>query len=241
MRIEKAAKLLKVSLIALGIIFCYDLSLAHKFQGTLDFSLAYPEGELNDYIDRPALGLGLTFGLKLGKSPLLLGVDLGVMNYGSDGRDEFLYGIPELEFRVIHDYNVFQGLVFLRFQPFNHGTVSPYIDALAGMNYFWTDTSIKDDDGWDDDVTIEVNYDDIAFTYGIGGGIMFNLAGQKKEKNKIRRHELFLDLRFRYIFGGKLEYLTKGSILIEGQNLTYLVSESRSDFFTFQIGLGINF
>ena len=70
---------------------------------------------------------------------------------------------------------------------------------------------------------------------------MFSLAGPKKKKNKVRKDELFLDLRFRYIFGGKLEYLTEGSILIDGENLTYLVSESRSDFFTFQIGLGFNF
>lgn len=45
----------------------------------------------------------------------------------------------------------------------------------------------------------------------------------------------------RYIFGGKAEYLTKGSILVENQEVTYLVYESRSDLLTLQIGFGLNF
>jgi hypothetical protein len=53
--------------------------------------------------------------------------------------------------------------------------------------------------------------------------------------------ETFIDLRVRYIFGGRAEYLTEGSILVDDQEVTYLVYESRTDLLTFQIGFGMNF
>ncbi len=238
MNIKKITGVLRVTVIVFGLIFCCDTAFAQRFQGTLNFSVAYPQGDLELEMARNPLGVGLTFGMKLGKSPLILGVDLGVLNYGRDTYDEFLYGNPEFDFEVIHSYNIFQGLAFLRLQLANRGPLRPYLDGLVGINYFWTDTSIGDDNH-DEEVTIKVNYDDAAFTYGIGAGIMYKLGKQKR--NPVNRDEFFVDLRFRYIFGGKLEYLTKGSIVVDEEEVTYLVSESRSDLFTFQIGFGMSF
>jgi hypothetical protein len=238
MNMKKIPGLLRVTVIIVGLIFCSDAAFAQRYQGTLDFSVAYPQGELELEMARKPLGVGLTFGMKLGKSPLILGVDLGVLNYGRDTYEEFLYGNPGFDFEVIHKYNIFQGLAFLRLQLANRGPLRPYLDGLVGINYFWTDTSIGDDD-LDEEITVKVNYDDAAFTYGIGAGIMYRLG--KQEKNPVKREEFFVDLRFRCIFGGKLEYLTKGSILVDEEEVTYLVSESRSDLYTFQIGFGMSF
>jgi hypothetical protein len=238
MNIKKISGLLRVTVIIVGLMFCCDAVFAQRYQGTLDFSVAYPQGDLELEIARKPLGMGLTFGVNLGKSPLILGVDLGILNYGRDTSDEFLYGDPEFDFEVIHSYNIFQGLAFLRFQLVNQGPLRPYLDGLVGINYFWTDTSIADDD-LDEEVTIKVNHDDAAFTYGIGAGVMYKLGKQKR--NRVKREEFFVDLRFRYIFGGKLEYLTKGSILVDEEEVTYFVSESRSDLYTFQIGFGMTF
>ena len=63
----------------------------------------------------------------------------------------------------------------------------------------------------------------------------------KLGRKRTRGMEFFIDLRARYIFGGKAEYLTEGSILVEDQEVTYLVYESRTDLLTFQIGFGMNF
>lgn len=238
MNMKKIPKLIRVTVIIVGLLFCCDAAFAQRYQGTLDFSMAYPQGDMELEIGRKPLGVGLTFGVKLGKSPLILGVDLGVLNYGRDTYDEFLYGNPEFDFEVIHSYNIFQGLAFLRLQLANRGPLRPYLDGLVGINYFWTKTSIGDD-YHDEEITIKVNYEDAAFTYGIGGGVMYRLGKQKK--NPVKREEFFIDLRFRYIFGGRLEYLTKGSILVDEEQVTYLVSESRSDLYTFQIGFGMTF
>ena len=241
MNVKKMSKQFIAVVSAFIFIFCCDTAFARGFQGTLDFSLGYPQGEFKENINKTALGLGLTFGVNLAESPLLLGIDLGILNYGRDKRVEFLYGVPEFQFTVVHSYNIFQGLVFLRFQPVKHGNFRPYLDALAGVNYFWTDTSLEDDDGDDEEITLAVNHDDVTFAYGLGGGVMVNFARKRPRAGKSRGTDFFLDLRVRYIFGGKLEYLRKGSIVIEDQQVTYLVYESHSDLLTFQIGFGLNF
>jgi hypothetical protein len=231
---KKITKPLIVTLIALGFIFSSHIGYARHFHGSMAFSMGFPQGEFKDNIDRIALGLDLTFGVDLGKSPFMVGIDLGILNYGTDKRYEYLYDLPELWFQVEHDYNMLQALVFLRFHPAKNGRVRPYIDALAGFNYLWSDTSL-DDDG-DDEIRLAVNYDDFAFSYGLGGGLLIKLG-----RKKARGIESFIDLRVRYIFGGKAEYLTKGSILVENEELTYIVYESRTDLLTLQIGFGLNF
>jgi hypothetical protein len=238
---KKMSKLGMAVIIGFIFICCNNLVIARGFQGTLDFSLGYPQEEFKENIDKTALGLGLTFGIELADSPLMVGVDLGILNYGNDERMEYLYDIPEFRFKVVHSYNIFQGLVFLRFQPVKKGSFRPYIDALAGVNYFWTETSLEDDD-WDgEEITLDVNHDDVAFTYGLGGGVMIKFAEIRSGEGKTHVTELFVDLRVRYIFGGRLQYLRKGSVIIEDQQVTYLVYESRSNLFTLQIGLGMNF
>jgi hypothetical protein len=236
MYIKKMTKPLIVTLIALGFIFTGHTGFARFFHGSMTFSMGFPQGEFKDNVDRIALGVDLTFGVKLGKSPFMLGIDLGVLNYGSDRRYEYLYGVPEFQFRVKHDYNLFQGLVFLRFQPVKNARVRPYIDALAGFNYLWADTSLDNNRDEEEEITLAVNYDDSAFSYGLGGGVLVKLG-----RKRTRGVEFFIDLRARYIFGGKAEYLTEGSILVEDQEVTYLVYESRTDLLTFQIGFGLNF
>jgi hypothetical protein len=236
MYIKKMTKPLIVTLIALGFIFTGHTGFARFFHGSMVFSMGLPQGEFKDNVDHIALGVDLTFGVKPGKSPFMLGVDLGILIYGSDKRYEYLYGVPEFQFQVEHDYNLLQGLVFLRFQPVKNGRVRPYIDALAGFNYLWADTSLDNDWDEEEEITLAVNYDDFAFSYGLGGGVLVKLG-----RKRTRGMEFFIDLRARYIFGGKTEYLTEGSILVDDQEVTYLVYESRTDLLTFQIGFGLNF
>ncbi|MCP5052534.1 MAG: outer membrane beta-barrel protein [bacterium] len=230
------------TIIVLTLFVCSQFSFAGHFQGSVDFSLGFPQGELDANIDNTVLGVGVTFGVNLGKSPFMLGVDLGVLNYGNDKHLDYLYGDPDFAFRVKHSYNILQGLAFLRIQPFKHGTVSPYIDGLLGVNYLWTETSIGDDHGYDEEeVVIETNYEDTALAYGIGGGLMIRLGKTNKKRTAHRKKNVFIDLRFRYLFGGNAEYLTRGSILADEEGVVYLVSESRSDLFTFQVGVGFGF
>jgi hypothetical protein len=227
---------LKVTALALTLILFSQFSFAGNFEGSMSLSLGSPRGEMSDYIDNTAFGVSGTLGINLGKSPFLVGVDLGYLNYGNDRRYDYLHNYPHIGFTLKHSYNILQSLAFLRFQPIKKGTVSPYIDGLLGVSYFWTATSLENDFE-DESVHIETNQEDAALAYGVGGGLKIKL-GSRKKKHLASGEKYFIDLRFRYLFGGKVEYLTKGSILSDEFGTTYFLSESRSDLFSVQIGFG---
>lgn len=215
---------------------------AQRFQGSLTFNLGSPQGEFNDNLDETGLGVALNYGVVLGKSPFVIGVDLGFMNYGEDSRYESIYNIPDLGVRVENRYNIFQGLAFLRLQPVKNGPIQPYAEVMAGMNYLWTETVLVDEDDWYDDETISsTNFDDAAFCWGVGGGVLIKLGGERPPGPNKRGTEFFLDLKARYLFGGKAEYLQEGSIVIDGNDVTYYYNESKTDLLNFQAGIAIKF
>jgi len=233
-------QLMVVGIAVFMLLGVYRPLAAGNFQGSLYFDMGFPNGEFKDNLDKTGLGMGLNFGIKLGDTPFVLGLDLSIMNYGSDKRYETLTEIPEFTVKVVNSYNIFQGLVFLRFQPLDRAPVSPYCEVLAGMNYLWAETSIEDD-GWGPEILSTVNFDDYAFSYGIGGGMMIHFGGTRKKPDKRSRTKFFLDLRARYIFGGNAQYLQEGSIVINGDDVTFYYSESKTDLLNLQIGLGIKF
>ena len=200
-------------------------SYAGNIEGSMNFALGSPRGEMSDYIDSTAFGVSGTIGINLGKSPFLVGLDLGVLNYGTDRQFDYLQHYSHIGFSLKHSYNIFHGLSFLRFQPFKRGSVSPYVDGLLGVSYFWTSTSLEDDYN-EEDIHLETNYDDAAMTYGFGGGVKIKIGSSKKRKHLSSGEKYFIDLSFRYLFGGKVEYLTEGSIVSDESGLTYFVSES---------------
>jgi len=213
---------------------------AQMYQGSLTFNMGFPQGEFNDNLDKNGYGLTLNIATRMGHSPILLGLELGFLNYGRDKRYESLYNIPDITVKVVNRYNILQGHAFIRVQPLARGPIRPYLDFLAGINYLWTETSIEDDD-WDEDDISSVNFDDVSFSYGVGGGIMIKFAGGRGGRYGRHTPEFFLDIRARYILGGNAQYLQEGSIEIDGQNVTYYYNESKTDLVTFNIGIGISF
>lgn len=227
-----------VFLLVFSLIVCINPLSAKRFQSSLSFNVGMPLGEFDENIDKTALGFDLNFGMRMGKSPFILGIDLGYLNYGKDSRYESLYLIPDMVVNVVNSYDILQGHMFLRFQPIDHGPVRPYVDFLAGVNYLRAETSIEDDD-WDEDDISSVNYEDTAFSYGLGGGMMVRFGGRDARKKSAV--EFLLDLRVRYILGGRAEYLKEGSIVVEDQEVTYYVYESKTDLLSFQIGVAMTF
>jgi hypothetical protein len=239
MNVKKRLLVLCVTVFLL--IGCYTPASARNSQKVLYFDMGFPQGEFKDNLDENSIGVGLYYGLKIGKSPIVLGVDLGIMNYGQDERFESFYDIPDMTVRVVNRYNILQGHVFLRLQPFDNAVFSPYFDVLAGLNYLRAETSVEGDDWDEDDVISTVNFADITFSYGFGGGVMIRLDGNKPGPARRRISGFFLDIRVRYIFGGNAQYLQEGSIVADGQDVIYYYSESKTDLLTFQIGFGAKF
>jgi len=226
---------------------------AKNFQGTLTFNMGFPQEEFQENVDRVALGIQLGGNYRLGHSPFLIGAEIGVMTYGRDKRVEYVSNFPDINSNlgidVVHDYNMVQGGVYLRFQPQHRGIVKPYLDILAGLNYIYTSTSIPTDYYYDDyygwgshssyhDEYSKTNYDDTSFYYGIGAGFQVPLYRTYPGR---RSPGLLLDVRARYTRGGEATYLTKGSIIVDNTKVTYIISKSHTDLIVLQAGVTFSF
>ncbi len=204
------------------------------------FLLGFPRGEFREHVPNVGFGIEFTGGVHLGRSPLLLGAELGFLTYGRDSRREyFSLTIQEVTVRVITTNNILLGNLFLRLQP-PSGSVRPYLDALIGFKYFFTETRIRSiyyDD--DEPIARDTNLGDIASAHGYGVGIAIDLwSGEVDfDEGPSGWMGLQLDLGVRYMLGSEAEYLKKGSINYVDGRVVYEVERSMTDFLRPHVGV----
>ena len=129
----------------------------------------------------------------------------------------------------------------LRLQP-PSGAFRPYADALVGVNYLFTESRIEDVDFDDDrDIASSTNFDDAAFSYGLGGGVMAQVY-RGHASGTGRSYAVFVDARLRYLFGGEADYLREGAIEADRNgNPIYHVTRSSTDLLLPQLGVTFRF
>jgi opacity protein-like surface antigen len=208
---------------------------AQEFQAGLDFITVVPRGEFKENVGNNGYGAGGNFLVRLGSSPLLVGGDLGVVVYGSESREEVLSPtIPNVRVRVRTSNNILLTHFLLRLQP-TRGRVRPYADGLIGLKRLFTQTSIGDSFGDDDDNLLSsTDLSDTTLSYGFGGGLQVQLNSRDKPA-------VLLDGKVRYLRGGRAEYLRKGSIRQVSGGVVYDVLSSRTDVVAVQIGVTFRF
>jgi hypothetical protein len=199
------------------------------------FSLGFPQGEFKDNINR--LGFGITAQAMLFNPqeglPFGFGIDLGYLNYGSESRREpFSSTIPDVVVDVDRTNNLVNFHLLFQIAP-PSGNVRPYAELLFGGDYLFTETSIKS--SGDEDVASSTNFDDFAWNYGFGGGVLINVY--TPDQNEGSFEALYLDLKVRYLFGTEAEYLKEGSVTINNGKAFYDVIKSKTDLLTAQIGV----
>ncbi len=217
--------------------FCWaalaQASAAQDFQAGLDFLTVIPRGEFKDNIKNNGYGVGGQFLVRVGPSPILMGVDLGGVVYGSETRRErLLPNVPEVRVDVTTSNNIFLTHLLVRAEP-RHGAVRPYLDGLIGFKYLFTKTTINLDS--EDNNPSETNLSDLTLSYGFGGGVQVRLNPHPK------RLEVLLDGKVRYLRGSRAEYLREGSIRREGGEVFFDVLRSRTDVVTAQVGITFRF
>jgi len=215
-------------------------------EASLSFLLGFPQGEFDEHVSSIGFGLELAGGIQLGRSPLFLGAELGVLTYGRDSRREsFSLTIQEVTVRVITTNNILHGNLFLRLQP-PSGAIRPYLDALIGFNYLFTETKIRSifyDD--DEPIARDTNLGDITGARGFGVGLAIDLWSGDVDLDDGPSGWLGmqLDLGVRYILGNEAEYLKKGSISydeVDG-SVIYEIERSTTDLLRPHIGVRILF
>lgn len=222
---------------------------AQELQFGLDFQLGVPQNEFELQLgNRLGYGVGAMFGVRLPNTPVMLGVDLGFMNFGTETRDEPLSTtIPDIRVEVENSYNLFHGDLLLRLiSPGN--TVRPYLDGLVGFNHFFTETVLRQRGGFGEqpDILRDTNFRDTSLSYGFGAGFQFKVysdrGGRSVDSDGFSGpYSVYIHLNSRYMFGREAEYLKEGSIIRENGNVTYDVVQSKTDLLYFKLGITVGF
>jgi hypothetical protein len=237
-KIKSLASLSLIILLSLGAASAFSQD---RFQAGGHFVLGFPQDEFKQNVENTGLGGNFYFAYRFPRSFLSAGISFGFLIYGSERREEPLsLTIPDLIVDVRTTNSILLCHLFLRLQP-PQGRIRPYLDGLVGLNYLTTDTSIKERGDWDDGRISSNNFNDLALSYGMGGGVMVSLVEFRRVGNGRRVVSLDLDCGVRYLKGGEAEYLKKGSIHREDGSVTYDVYRSRTDLLKANIGVTFSF
>lgn len=224
----------------------YGTTFSQEIQAALDLGVGIPQGDFRQQSDHVGGGINLMGGYRFANSPVMLGMEFGFMNFGTDTREEPISTtIPDLRVEVENSYNLVHGDLFLRLIA-PPSTIRPYVDGLFGFNYFFTQTVIRDrDDFFDEEKLSDTNFEDTALSYGFGAGVQIRLWQRKGEitrtLNDVEPSSVYLNLRGRYMYGREAEYLQKGSIRTDNGEVIYDVSQSTTNLLHIKIGVGVNF
>jgi len=215
----------------------------YPFQANLNLVLGSPQNEFKQNVDNSGYGVEGHFAYNLPRTPMLVGVSLSYLIYGSQTSQERLIQTAPVWVDVNTTNSLVMGHLLLRLQN-PSGTFRPYVDGLLGFHYLTTDTKIENQSHHsDEEIASSNNFNDLVGSYGGGGGFMFQVyhtEGREETQNKAI--SIYVDIGFRYLKGGKAEYLKEGSISYDkNNNFVYDVRRSTTDIVTWHLGVGFGF
>lgn len=226
--------------------FCLlTIGLIQKAEAQVDIGingmLGLPKGEFKENVGN--LGGGFTGHILWSPSPKMpfsVGLNLGFLIYGSESRWEpFSYTIPDVTVQVDRSNNILNFHLLFRIIP-QKGSVRPYLEGLFGGAYLFTDTKIENTSKGEE-IASSVNFSDYAWSYGGGVGLMFYVTEAKDDVSG-RAMPIFIDLKARYLFGSRADYLKEGSIRnLGGGKVAYDVVRSTTDVLSIHLGAVIFF
>lgn len=205
------------------------------------FVIGVPQNEFKENVDNLGYGIELhgTFWKPEKKRPVTLGLNFGYMVYGMENDTRPLsHTIPDVLVDVSRQNSIVNFHLLLQVAPFT-GTWRPYLEGLAGGNYIYTSTEVTSQHSWGDDENIaeSTNFDDFSWSFGVGGGWLIRL-----KENPDDHGTLYLNLKCRYMWGMRAQYLAEGDIeTYDNGRVTYNLHESKTDLFTINIGVDYYF
>jgi len=179
-------------------------------QGSLNFLIGVPVGEFSDNVDQVGFGANLYAGKTLGSLPLQVGLDASFLIYGRNRtRVPFSATVgPAVQVDVVTVNSIIQPHAVLRLQP-PTGVLRPYIEGLIGFKYLFTETRVQDDRS-NESIASTNNFNDFAWSGGLGAGLDIRVASSSSEKR--RSQQFFISLGVQYLGGQEAEYLAEGEL-----------------------------
>lgn len=227
-----------ILLVSAGLSFGQDLG--HRNMLGLSLGGLFPVGAFNDHVSQEGFALGIHYGVKLRKAPVYVGFELSAGFYGYTHRHEYMNGVPEVRLDVVTYNNIVQGHFLLRAEA-RRGAVRPFVEGLAGLSYLFTDTTISEDDFPWEEIASDINSSDLTVAAGAGGGLAIHLGWSRRRHPDRARGETVIEVKVRYMAGGRAKYLKQGSIVVEGDDVVYTFERSATSFVTAQVGLSFRY
>ncbi len=224
-------------------VFLFFLALApawaqSSWEWGLDVTGAFPQDELKDSLDDEGIGVDLYSGYHVPRSALVLGVELSFFNYGREYSDGPFFPCCDDDLERVETTNeILMGHLIFRLQP-KRGAVRPYVQGMLGVKRFSTHTSFYEDD-FDDPFDRYTNLKDSVFSYGLGSGLQITLKEGVGRRGPFG--QIMLHLGGRYLLGAEAEYAIADSVEIDGTDVSFEVTESRTDLFQLQLGVNFRF
>jgi len=185
-------------------------------------TVGVPQGSLQDNIGGVGGGAHLYLGGWIRQSPVLAGVDIGILNYGrtSDNVPFSRTVGPRIPVDVTTTNNVLETHLSVRLQP-RRGRLRPFIEGLVGFKYLFTRTSLSEEDLGDnvdagDNIASSTNFDDFAFSGGAGAGLDVRVYQPDDPAKRVQGVGLHLGVQ--YLLGQEAEYLAEGALTDDNDN-----------------------
>ncbi|HMB93222.1 MAG TPA: outer membrane beta-barrel protein [Rhodothermales bacterium] len=228
------------ALLIFGLVLVGTAQAQLRPQGSLNFSVGIPQGSFEQHVDDVGFGINAFAGVGLGRTPIVVGVDLGAQIYGFERRNEpFSNTIPDVTVDVETSNSILLAHLLLRIQP-PTGMVQPYLDGLFGLKHFSTETSIHSENFNDGDpIASSTNFEDTALSYGVGGGLSVKVYGGRGGRGKVRA--VHINAGVHYLLGSEAEYLKEGSIERRDGQVFFTTERSKTDMLIPQLGAVLKF
>lgn len=212
----------------------------------LAFIRGQPQGAFNKNLSTPGLGGAGAIGGRVPGLPFVLLTEVGLLSYNRRDRlelsrfQEQLEGVS-LEFPLStvslkSNHYILTGHFVARLQP-SIGRIEPYLDALLGLKYFFSNTRVEGDVAFErQGLEASANFDDLVLSYGAGGGVQVQLF-KKPLGLDGRLTSVSINLGVRYLFGPVATYLGTESLRLTDRGLTFVPVRSRTDLLVPQVGI----
>jgi hypothetical protein len=212
------------------IVFLVLTSISIAQSAGASFMIASPQGDFKNNVDQLGFGLQVegTLWTPTIERPFSIGLSAGYLVYGHVSETRAWPGFPGIYLNLSRTNSIANLHMLFKIAPFM-GSIRPYVEGIFGGNYLFTTSEVKSQNS-QQEVASTTNYDDITWSYGGGGGLLFKLFENIDEVSTI-----FLDLKVRYMYGTEAEYLTENSIDNRG-NISN-PQKSKTDLVTFHIGV----
>lgn len=199
--------------------------------------VAVPAKEFREAINNSIgdLGVGLAGGFLFSPfgqrkpTPVLLGADIGYINYGVEKIGANTNNPP---IKITHNIYSFDGIARLRHPDHHNKKVTPFIDGLLGLKLY--NTRVKIDKNFFDilfntnDAEVLDNINDTGVNFGLGAG--FYTHPQKS-------NGVGLTMRAIYMWGDEVDYVVRNSVKMNNGTLTYKSEKANTSMLTIQLGI----